>query len=216
MRTTSHAALRSFLFSAILASALIPCRGGVALASAGAPAFQSAVESALNGLRNEGFSDVSQLALPAPADSPAYAPAADAPAPTGTLTPELMDKIVRLLAQQGTDTELNSRFANALGLTLRGQTWPDRITTVKPDADSADDYSIAINRGGDQDIVLYLRIPHAIHAFRAHRDGTVVKAFVSDPQGIKIYMMSPERAQEELNEHIDFWAGSVDQLLAGQ
>src|SRR4051812_9622190 len=114
MRMPSHTQLSSFIFSAILTSALVPSNGAVALAAAGAPGAQLAVESVMNGLRAQGVAG-SSLVLPPPVPSPSAAAAAS-PTPPGSLTPELLKKILQLIASRGVDQQIPADFANPLGL----------------------------------------------------------------------------------------------------
>jgi hypothetical protein len=213
MRMPSHTTLCSFVFSAILTSAFIPSTGNVAMASAGAPAVQLAVQSALNGMSAHGFAGAAELALPAaPSASPASLPA-KAVAANPTLTPELLGKLLQLVARDGFDKEAASDITIALGITAAGQTWPARQFTG-PTIDGTIKHAFVISRGSDQDVLLYIRRGDGAHFFRARRDGKLVTAaiFTSSPR--QITMRAPEDAQPELESEIAYWAANADELIS--
>src|SRR4051794_24406836 len=103
MRMPSHTALCSFIFSTILTSAFVPSNGDVALASAGAPGVQLAVQSALTGVRTQVFAGGAEVALPTPASTPAAAPAT-----VSSPSPEFMSKMIQLITARGVDKEINA------------------------------------------------------------------------------------------------------------
>lgn len=47
------------------------------------------------------------------------------------------------------------------------------------------------------------------HGFHAHRDGTVVSAFITDLQTRQTTMRDPAEAQKELDSELVIWAGAV-------
>lgn len=131
------------------------------------------------------------------------------------LTPEVMSKMEQLIASKGRDKELDAAFASALGLTATGQKWQERQIATRSSSSNLV-HGFAISRGGDQDVVLYIRRPKAIYIFRAHRDGKVVTALVCDNQTGQITMRGPAEAQGELGVELAMWASNVDDLISGK
>lgn len=211
MRMPSHTTLTSFIFSAVLTSAFIPAPSDASLAAAGAPAVQAAIQSAMNGVRTQVFAGGAAVALPAPASTPAALPA------SGTtnqpLSPELLSKLLRLVAVKGTDREATAPFANALGLTPAGQGWPDR----QIGANGADKivHAFIVSRGTDQDVLLYISRPDSALIFRSQRDGKIVSALSFDKQTSALTIRNPDEAQKDLDSEFVFWANNVDTLLSG-
>src|SRR6185295_7290145 len=146
--------------------------------------------------------------------SAAVAPAMAAVDPDSPLTSEVMSKMLQLIALRGTDRDLPALYANALGLSAEGQTWPDRQSAANEDPDNIL-HAFAVGRGGDRDIVISVLRENSLHAFRAHRDGKVVTALISDKQTGKITMRAPAEAQKELDVELAFWASGVEKLIAG-
>ena len=216
MRRPSHTAFCSFIFSMILTSAFVPCGGDVTLAAAGAPAIQMAVQSTLNGMRAEGFGDSAKFDFPSAAVSPTATQAsATVSDPNVPLPPELLSKMLRLIAAKGTDGNIPAKFVNALGMTATDQTWPDhQISAARNAADYT--HGFALSREADQDLVISQRLPSSIRAYRAHRDGKIVAALIYDMQKDQITMRTPSEAQNELDTEFTFWAETVDRLIAGK
>jgi hypothetical protein len=215
MRMPSHTALCSFVFSMILTSALIPSAGDASLASAGSSAAQLAVQSALNGLRSEGFAGSSQLALPAPAASPMASAPATASSPGPVLTSDLMGKILKAIQLFGGDKNADAGIASALGLTAPGQTWPDRQLGSQLDNETAM-HGFVISRGSEQDVMIYLSTGDTALIFRSTRDGKVVAALNRNKKTRQITMLNPREAQAALNTEIAYWAANIDDILAGK
>jgi hypothetical protein len=212
MRMPSYSALCSFVFSTILTSALIPSSGNVSLASAGAPAVQMAVQTALGGLRAEGMAGGTALELPVPATTPTAAPAAAPSAPASALTPEIMKKMLQLIAAKGTDREAVAAYANPLGLTAAGQGWPDRQISAK--GNDIVIHGFAVSRGSDQDLLLYSNTPTIVHIYRANRNGKIVTALLLDKSAGQIITRAPAEAQSDLDAEFVYWAANVDSLIA--
>lgn len=212
MRKPSYNALCSFVFSILLTSAFVPSNGEVALASAGAPGVQMALQSALNGMRGQTFAGGAQAALPAPASTPAAIPVS-APASGSALTPEVLNKLLQLVATKGGDKEMSASFVNALGLSPANQGWPDRqLTTLGSDNFI---HVFIISRGSNPDLVMYYRDGNNVHAFRSTRDGKALGALNFDTQSKVITVRTADEAQKELDDELGFWSRSVDKLLAG-
>ena len=210
MRMPSQASLFSFMCSVILTSSLIPVGGSVNLASAGAPAVQAVVQTMLNGMRVQGFTDSTTLIPPAPIETPPAAPpAADLPPMTG-----FMGKMLQLISLYGTDREMPGQYASALGLTVNGQTWASRQESANG-SNTGFHRGFSVSRGDDQDVVLALLKPDVLLIFRAHRDGTLVAALKVDRPTKALTMRDVAEAQADFAAEWASWVESVDKLLAG-
>jgi hypothetical protein len=141
--------------------------------------------------------------------------AANTAAPGSALPPKLMSKMLQLITLKGVDRDVAVPIANALGLSASGQTWPDRQVVVRTPP-STDKHGFMVNRGSDQDVVLYIRLPDNAHAFRAHRNGRVVTALILDLKTNQITMRTPNEAQSELDSEIAYWTKNVDSAISGK
>jgi len=146
------------------------------------------------------------------AQAPAMGPAPAAPA-NSTLTPEFLEKMLKLIAAQGQDRDCPAAFANPLGLGATGQTWADH-QAVAYGKTTGFLYGFAVSRGSDQDVLITVRRPKDILAFRSRRDGTLVSAFAFEIQSKQLGMRPPAKAQEDFIEVCEFWRANVDKLLA--
>ena len=211
MRQQSHVTLCSFVFSVLLTSAFVPSGGDVALASAGAPAVQMAVQSVLNGLRAQGLAGGADLAFPAPGDR-SGTPDATTPDAGSTLTSQILEKMLQLIVLKGKDQDIAASFAGPLGLVAAGQNWPERQIATKSGSDGSI-HGFAVGRGDDQNLVVYTRRADALHIFRVTREGKAVAALVSDAKTGVIAIRALAEAQAEVDEEFSLWAKGVDKLL---
>jgi tetratricopeptide (TPR) repeat protein len=130
------------------------------------------------------------------------------------LTPELLNKMVKLAAEQGSDKVIDAAFATPLGLTVN-QAWPSRRLTTKDQ--HGDLHTLDLNRGTEKDIVIYSRPPGGIFKlFRARRDGTIVKAFYLVLDTKQFTARGIQEAQKDFEAEIAYWAASVERLASTQ
>lgn len=131
------------------------------------------------------------------------------------LTPELRQKILKLIEKRGDDGEIPARFANALGVSSTGKPWPNHhanaIDTNKPDTV----HIFSVSRINDQDVVLTKRFPDGLNAYRVNQDGKVVTALSYKLQTKELTMRIPVEAQSDLDVEIVFWKDTVDELISG-
>jgi hypothetical protein len=208
MSKPSYASLYSFVFSLLLTSAMIPSAGNVSLAAAGAPAAQMAATAVLNGLRAQGLPGGADLALPAPASTPAAAPTPVRLASDPALNPTVLQKVLAMMVDKGVDRELLATVANPLGLTATGQTWASRSLTFKQNDGVL--HGFYISRGSEQDLVISDAIPgKSMYVYRAHRDGTASAAIVMDLQTRAVTTRDPSEAQQSLNAEWALWTQTV-------
>ena len=159
---------------------------------------------------------VAMLAFALTGSLQAQTSAAATSVPVSALTPQLMTKMLQLIALRGIDRELAAEFANPLGLTNPGQSWPNR-QVASYGVPSKFNHGFAVSRGSDQDIVISLRSPETIYVFRSNRGGKIVAARSCDiKNGGQITMLDFADAQKALDNEIRFWAKNVDKLIAGK
>jgi hypothetical protein len=128
------------------------------------------------------------------------------PAPAIPLTPEVLGKLLGLMVDKGLDNDVPPFIANALGLTGSGQTWPGRsLTAIDKEGTVRGFY---VSRGADQDLLISYAPTHKIgRAYRARRDGTVIAAFMFDPDTRQLTMLDPAEAQTSLDAELTIWRG---------
>ena len=142
-------------------------------------------------------------------------PSRGQPAPPArpAISPAVLDKLLKLIAGLGVDTQLPAPIAAALGLgDAAQQPWPDRQFAVTSDQ-AGTLHAVAIHRGSDPDMVFSVSGPAAISVFRAHRDGTLVAATAYFPQTHLTASMPLGQSQTDFAAERVFWATHVDGLM---
>ena len=129
------------------------------------------------------------------------------------LAPSVVAQLLTLNAASGRDGEMPAPIAVALGLSTAGQPWPDRQVAVVSN-DTGAVHAVAVGLGGEKDIILSVRGPVAISAFRVRRDGTLVSATEYFTTTKLTSPMQPAEARSGFAEECAFWAAHVDRLLA--
>ena len=161
------------------------------------------------------FASVAILAIsllaPLGARAQSSAPGAAAAAAGSPLTPDLLAKMLTLVSTKGHDGKIAPRFANGLGLTAAGQTWIDREAQA---ANAAGDHYIDVGQGPDSEILLTLRTPKAVTAYRVRRDGELLSALSVDIATHALTMSSPADAQADFAAECAFWTQNIDGFLA--
>ena len=130
--------------------------------------------------------------------------AASVSAQDSALSPELLSRILSVIASDGIYRDVPPEISNALGLSGTGQGWPSRQLAVKDTSNNVS-HAIAISRDTDQDIVLNRRSLDSFSAFRIKRDGTLVTAVRYDLNTGRLVVRSRAEAQKELNGEIAYW-----------
>ncbi len=133
------------------------------------------------------------------------------PSIASALTPGFIAKVLALMSRHGNDRETPAPFANALGLTPAGESWANRQVAATGQKTQFL-HSFAVSRGSDTDILLSVRRPDALLAFRAHRDGTLVSALSYDIKTRQITLLEPQVAKTRFADECAFWAASLDAL----
>jgi hypothetical protein len=126
--------------------------------------------------------------------------------------PGVIDKLLKLIAAMGVDTDLPAPIAAALSLGAAGQPWPDRQFAVSSDEDGAH-HAAAIHRGADPDMIFSVSGPAAISIFRAHRDGTLVTATAYFPETRLTASLLPGQSRTDFATEGVFWGAHVDALM---
>jgi hypothetical protein len=132
-----------------------------------------------------------------------------ASAQNSALTPDLLSKMLGLIARKGTDRPIAAPIANALGLSATGQEWESRQVSG-PDSRPGAHHGFALSRGTEKDIALSLLTPDILHAFRARRDGTIVAALTLDLRTGQLIMLSHAEAQKELDAEFAYWTSAFN------
>jgi hypothetical protein len=126
-----------------------------------------------------------------------------------SLAPELLNKVLDLIATKGSDREIPAPLAEALGFSASGHGWAVRQVTAYDNKNSGVLHGFAVSREKDQDIALSLRSPDGVYVFRAHRDGEVVAAAAYSEQTRQTSMLGQAEAQKELNTEFAYWTRAV-------
>lgn len=150
------------------------------------------------------------LALASLAPPPSWGQPASGSGPA--IPPAVIDKLLKLIAALGVDTELPKPIAAALGLGAAGQPWPDRQFAVTSDQNGAL-HAVAIHRGPDPDMIFSVSGPAAISVFRALRDGTLVSATAYFPETHLTASLPLGQSRTDFAAERVFWAAHVDGLI---
>jgi hypothetical protein len=142
-------------------------------------------------------------------------PHPDAPAPDRTLRPELLGRLLALIAEKGRDGDLPAAISTALGLVPTAQTWADRQFAVISDV-NGEVHAVAVSRGTDQDLVFSSRGEVAITIFRVQRDGTVVSAVNFFPQSQQSGSVPLALARNQFADECLFWTQALAKLGSGE
>lgn len=133
---------------------------------------------------------------------------ASSQAPATTLTPEVMGKILKLIAEKGIDREMIAIVANSLGLSASGQTWASRSITL--DEKNGTFHGFYISRGAEPDLVISLNLlGKVLYVYRVRRDGTATAALILDEQTRQVTMRTPAEAQKSLDVELARWSDLV-------
>jgi hypothetical protein len=144
--------------------------------------------------------------------APARSGAQPSPSEPRAIAPDVIAKLLKLIAAMGADTDLPAPIAVALGLAGSAQPWPDRQFGVQSDQDGAH-HTVAIHRGGDQDMVYSVSGPAAVSVFRVSRDGALIKATAFFPDtGLTADLLRGQSLTDMAAEG-RFWAAHVDALV---
>ena len=125
--------------------------------------------------------------------------------PSFPLTPELLGRLLDLIARRGTDYETPALVSNAVGFSATGHTWRNRQVNT-PDSRPGCSHCFAIDRGGEKDLAIVFRTPDDIKIYRTERNGKIVSAVIYDSKTRQITMRDPVEAQAEVNAEFVFWA----------
>jgi hypothetical protein len=147
----------------------------------------------------------------------ALAPLAAAPSwgqpASRAMPPGVVEKLLKLIAGLGVDTNLPAPIAAALGLGAAGQPWPDRQFAVKS-GDNGSLHAVATHRGPDPDVIFSVTGPAAISVFRARREGTLVTATAYFPETHLTANLPPAESQANFGAEGAFWVSHVDALMS--
>jgi hypothetical protein len=146
--------------------------------------------------------------------APDTGPKPPAPVVCQGFTDQFIGKILMLIALEGSDQELDSILANALGFSPVGGSWANHQVATQDHAANAY-YGFAISRKTDQDVLLQFRKANTVSAFRAHRDGTLVSAASYNVETGQLAKQTADEAQAAFAAQCLFWTSKVDSLNKG-
>jgi hypothetical protein len=143
-------------------------------------------------------------------------PSAQEPAvKTGTvMTPEFFQKILQLVTEKGTNREMPSSYATALGFVLPQQKWAYRGIIGSDDDQHQHSFNIGLK--SSREIAIVIRDLKSIRANRVDSSGNVLSAVEIDLLTGDYTRREPADAQKEVNAEIDLWHSKVDTLLAAK
>jgi hypothetical protein len=129
---------------------------------------------------------------------------------SATLTPDLLNKLLDFNARKGIDRDVPAIFANALGFTSNGQSWPSRQVVPKPDSENPSLYhGFTVGQRTEQDVVFVVRYPDGNHAFRVRRNGMLVTAVYLNQSTNQLTEPNRAEAQKELDAEVVYWTRVV-------
>jgi hypothetical protein len=127
-----------------------------------------------------------------------------------TLTPDLLNNLLGLVARKSEHLEIPANAANSLGLTAIGQSWMSNSIAI-PDARPGFHHAFSVSAGSDQDIVFTFRIPDSMYLYSAQRSGKIVSAEIYAVKTGQITMIALMEAQKGLDAEIAFWAAKFQE-----
>jgi hypothetical protein len=130
------------------------------------------------------------------------------------VTPELFQKMLQLVTDQGTNREMPTSYAAALGLALPQQKWAYR--GIIGSSDDEHQHSFNIGLKSSREIAIVIRDLKSIRASRVDSSGKVLSAVEIDLVSGDYTRREAADAQKEVNAEIDLWSSKVDTLLAAK
>jgi hypothetical protein len=135
--------------------------------------------------------------------------AAPAFAQDSALSPDVLNKIMKFIAEKGGHQEIPAVLSSALGLTDSGHTWPTNSIVLAHTVDGhvvpGFKHGFSFSSEGQQDIVIIERDSDQIRAYRTQRDGKLVTAIMYDVKAHQVTVRSRAEAQRGLNTEITYW-----------
>jgi len=124
-----------------------------------------------------------------------------------TLAPDVLSKMLDLIARRGTDREVPADVANRLGLSAAGQVWPSRQAGLK-DTSSGLLHGVYASRGREKDLLLTLTSASKdnVDVYRIRRDGTFVTTVSFDPATHQFIERDRAETQKGLDAELIYWS----------
>ncbi|MGD0682592.1 MAG: tetratricopeptide repeat protein [Terracidiphilus sp.] len=125
---------------------------------------------------------------------------------------DVLNRILALIAESGSDSELPAWISDSLGFSNNNQPWPDRLISVRSDESdlSSPLHFVAISRGADENVLILTKKESITRFIRTLRDGHAVKAIAIDTVLGKASMIATADAQSEVNAEFQFWERNVE------
>ena len=194
--------LASFLYSAMLTSAVFaaPATTFQAAQLAGNPV--KAVASAAAAMRASGWAGSASLDVPAPVDAPAAAPAPTAPQAPHVLTPENATTMVAGLVKKDMHMNLGSGLSYQLGLVT---TQGDRFMTIQGSDKFDSTYGVATGLAEQNELIFFHRVDSMLYAYRTDRNLNLIQAAISADNGATASQIPADQAAEGLRDSLLHW-----------
>jgi len=122
-----------------------------------------------------------------------------------TLAPDVLSKMLDLIARRGTDREVPADIADRLGLSEAGQVWPSRQAGLK-ETPSGLLHGVYAARGSGRDLLLTLTSPEMLYVYRIHRDGKLVTAVTADKRTRQFIERDQAETQKGLDAELVYWS----------
>jgi hypothetical protein len=126
-------------------------------------------------------------------------------AQVSALAPDLLTKLLDLVANKGSAVEVPAAVGNALGLSAKGQRWPSRQIS-SPDRNSGFHHLFGVGTGTRQDVIFVLRYPdNKLLVIPSHRNGNAAAALIYDTTTRQITMLTSAEGRKSLDAKITWW-----------
>ena len=123
-----------------------------------------------------------------------------------TLAPDVLSKMLDLIARAGNDREVPADVASRLGLSA-GQVWPSRQAGLK-ETPSGLLHGVYAARGREKDLLLTLTSASKdkVDVYRIRRDGTFVTTVSFDPATHQFIERDRAETQKGLDAELIYWS----------
>ncbi len=194
--------LASFLYSAMLTSAVFAAPAATFQTAQLAANPVKAVASAAAAMRGSGWAGTASLAVPAPVAAPDAAPAPAAPQAPHALTPENATTLVASLMKVDHHSQLGPGVAYELGfMTTQGDVYP----TIEGKDTADPSYGLGTNVDPQTDLIFFHVVDQFIYAYRTDRDLNLIRAAITADNGATASQVPADQAAAGLRDCLLHW-----------
>ena len=129
------------------------------------------------------------------------------PAPTTALSPEILGKLLKLMAEKGGNWDVPGWIGKSMGFAVPGATWATRSISFSEKDGTA--HAFVVSRGSEQDLVFTKAAAltsKIVYNYRVHRDGTLVAATVTTGDNDQYKTLEPAEAQKSVETELAIWS----------